>query len=364
LHDLELDLVAEKTLAAPVASHWKIEPQAFVQFKDGKLAYEMRIAAHADDGSGLSMELEFPPDANISSINGADIASWQVRPGEKQSQVAHIQWQTRDTLRRDIEISYDMPQPLTASQWNLVSPRIDDGESSPPLYVVAPESGLELTAADANPTPRQLPEWLSDRARGIDFLVFVGDKPLEAKWLPLVQTPRAVAESVQAKTQVVADGAVLTEITYGVRHETAFSWKLTLPAGAELLAASVDGEAVNPIDCGDHVIEFSLPAGSTSNQVKLSYTAKGAAFGPVSGKIDIDLPETELLTNKLDWEMHIPPAYEVAAFEGNVEPNSDGARTDADSRVIQLHREIFKGEHPSAELFYQKADTAEASASN
>ena len=350
---IELNLVPEQSLAAPIPSHWKIEPQAFVQFTDGKLLYQTRIAAHADNGSALAMDLQFPPDANVINITRADIDGWQVKSGENQSQVAHIQWKMRDVLRRELDIVYDLPQPLTAPQWKLLSPQVE-GESSPPLYVLALAPGLELTPPPASPVPRQLPHWLAERAQEINFLVYAGDKPLQARWLPLVSTPRAVAETVQANTHIVPDGAVITELAYDIRHETAYSWKLTLPKGAELLASSVDGRGVNPIDCGEGGIQFSLPAGRTASEVKLSYTAKGAVFKPVSGKIVIDLPQTELLTSKLDWALRIPAAYEVAAFEGNVEPNPNSGQADADSRTILLHREIFKGEQPNAELYYQK----------
>jgi hypothetical protein len=356
---IELNLLPEKSLEAPIPSHWKIEPQAFVEFTEGKLAYRARIAAHADGGSGLGMDLQFPPDANVSEITGDDLAAWQIKSVENQGQIAHLQWQTRDLLRREIEIVYDLPQPLTATQWKLLSPEVMDGESTPPLYLLALDPGLELTAPAASPVPRQLPKWLADRAEGINTMVFVGDAPLQARWLPLVQIPRAVAVTAGAKMQIVPDGAMLTEMDYDIRHEAAFSWKLTLPDGAELLSSSVDGRPVNPIDCGAHVIEFSLPAGRPENEVKLSYTAKGPPFAPVSGKIDLDLPETELLTNKLDWELHIPAAYEVAAFQGNVEPNANSGQTEAGSRVISLHREIFKDDRPGVELFYQKPAAAE-----
>ncbi len=137
------------------------------------------------------MDLQIPPDANVSSITGADLAGWQIKAGENQSQIAHIQWQTRDVLRREVEILYDLPQPLTASQWKLQSPRALNGQSSPPLYLLALEPGLDLTAKAANPVPRQLPKWLAQRAEGINYLIFVGDEPLEARWLPLVaDTPR------------------------------------------------------------------------------------------------------------------------------------------------------------------------------
>lgn len=356
---LEVNIVPEKSLAAPVLSTWNVEPQAFVQFTDGKLVYQTRIVAYADNGSGLSMDLQIPPEANVSNITGDDLGSWGIKAGENQSHVAHIQWQTPGVLRREVDIFYDLPQPLTATEWKLQSPRVIDGETSAPLYLLALEPGLELTATAANVAPRQLPDWLADRAEGINSMILAGDEPLQAKWLPLVQTPRAVAETVQAKMQMVPDGALLVEMEYDIRHEAAYSWDLTLPEGAELLASSVDGCPVSPIDRGGHVIEFSLPAGGHTNAVKLSYTARGPAFAPVSGKVDIDLPETGLLTNKLDWELAIPAVYEVAAFQGNVEPDADSGQADADSRTIRFHREIFKGEHPSIELFYQKPEATE-----
>jgi hypothetical protein len=87
--------------------------------------------------------------------------------------------------------------------------------------------------------------------------------------------------------------------------------------------------------------------------VSFSYTAKKPAFKPVSGQIAVELPQTELLVHWLDWELRIPVAYEIAAFEGNVE-SAPGDKTDATSRAIPLHKELCKNERPRAEFFYQK----------
>jgi hypothetical protein len=128
---------------------------------------------------------------------------------------------------------------------------------------------------------------------------------------------------------------------------------VSLPEGSELLAASVAGQPVKPIDRGERVLEFALPSGKDPTTVSLSYTAKKPAFQPVSGQIAVELPQTELLIHWLDWELRIPVAYEVAAFEGNVEP-APGDKTDPTSRAIPLHKELCKNERPRAELFYQK----------
>ena len=57
--------------------------------------------------------------------------------------------------------------------------------------------------------------------------------------------------------------------------------------------------------------------------------------------------------NVIDWKLQIPAAYEVEAFEGNVEA-APGREA---SGSINLRKELCKGERPSAELFYRKPHT-------
>jgi hypothetical protein len=256
-------------------------------------------------------------------------------------------------LRREVEIEYNVAQSMTGAEWNLKAPRLIDGENNPPLFVVVPEPGLELTTATQNAGPRQLPSWILEKADGKNYLVVLGDVPVTAKWLPLVETAQAVVETANAKTRIVSDGALLTEIDYSIRHERALRWSVDLPEGSELLAARIDGQPVKPIDRGERVLEFALPSGKVLSTVSVSYTAKKPAFKPVSGQIAVELPQTDLLVHWLDWELRIPVAYEIAAFEGNVE-SAPCDKTDATSRVIPLRKELCKNERPRAEFFYQK----------
>jgi len=350
---LDFDVIPEQAVVPPTPSRWKLDAQAFVQFGDGKLNYTAHIAANTDHGSGLTMELEFPAGVDVTKITGPDLGYWNATTNENQSRRVQLRWQTRDILRRQIEVEYNFAQPLTGEEWNLKSPRLLEGENNPALYVVVPAQGLELTAAAPAAVPRQLPPWLLEKSNGKNYVVFLGDAPLTAKWLPLVETAQAVVETVTAKTRIVSDGALLTETDYTVRHERALRWSVDLPEGCELLASSVEGQAVKPIDRGAHVIEFSLPSGKGVTAVSLSYTEKKPPFKPVSGQVVVELPQTDLLVHWIDWELRIPVAYEIAAFEGNVE-SAPCTKTDATSRTIQLHKELCQKERPRAEFFYQK----------
>jgi hypothetical protein len=351
--ELAFDVIPEKAVVPPTPSRWKLDTQALVQFGDGKLNYIARLAASSEHGSGLTMELEFPAGADVTKITGRDLGDWQAATTDDQTRRIHLRWQTRDVLRREVEVEYNFAQPLTGGEWNLKSPHLVDGEINPPLYVVVPPQGLDLTAAAQTAVPRQLPSWLLEKIDGKSYQVFLGDTPLTAKWLPLVETAQAVVETATAKTRIVSDGALLTEIDYTIRHERALRWSVDLPEGCELLAARIEGQPVKPIDRGAHVIEFSLPSGKGVTALALSYTAKKPPFKPVSGQIAIELPQTELLVHWIDWELRIPVAYEIAAFEGNVE-SVPCDKTDSGSRVVQLHKELCKNERPRAEFFYQK----------
>lgn len=351
---LDFDVVPETPFVPPTPSRWRLATHAFAHFGDGKLNYTAHLSANTDNGSGLAMELEFPAGVSVTRLTGVDLADWQTTTTENQSRRVRVRWQTRDVLRRELEVEYNFPQPLTAAEWSLRSPRLTDGETAPPLYAVVPEEGLELSTSAQTPVPRQLPAWLVGLVGGKNYQVFVGDAPLTAKWLPLVETAQAIVETSTARMRIVPDGAALTEIEYKIRHERALGWKVDLPEGCELLASSIDGRAASPIDRGGHVLEFSLPSGKAVSTVAFSYTAKKPAFQPVSGQIAVELPQTDLLVHRIDWELRIPAAYEISAFEGNVESAPCHDATDNTSRVIQLHKELCKKERPRAEFFYQK----------
>ncbi len=352
---LDFDLVPQKPVAPPVTSRWQLATQTLIQFTDGKLNYSGHLAANADNGSGLTMELQFPAGVAVTKLTGPDLADWQMITAEDGSRRIQVRWQTRDILRRLIEIEYDVAQSATAPEWSLASPQLVNGETTPPLHVIIREPGLDLTSADQTPVQRQLPQWILNGINGRNYAVFIGDTPLTAKWLPTVESAPAIIESSIARMRIVPDGAALTEVEYKIHHERALNWRIDLPEGSELLSANVDGQPASPIDRGAHLVEFALPSGKTATTVTFSYTSRKPAFKPVSGQIAVELPQTDLLIHSIDWELRIPVAYEIAAFEGNVESASAGNATDNSMRVVQLHKELCRKERPHAEFFYQKS---------
>ena len=51
---IEFELIPERAVVPPTPSRWKLDVQALVQFAEGKLNYSARLAANAENGSGIS----------------------------------------------------------------------------------------------------------------------------------------------------------------------------------------------------------------------------------------------------------------------------------------------------------------------
>jgi len=345
LLDLSLHTIAAP-LPPPTPSRWRVNAESLVQFADGKLNYETMLAARADVGSGLSMDLQLPAGAHVTDVAGDDIVRWRC------ADTLHIEWKTRDVLSRVIAVICEIPFAAAPGDWQLAAPKVIDGENGEPLFAMLSDPELELSAKQA--TNVRLPRWLAEKTTGKNVITIGGDGALIASWRPLIHTTSAVIESVQSSMRVVGDGALINEMTYVIRHDGALAWKLNLPASSQLLTCAVNRRETNPIDRGNGTIELQFNGSDDRQQrteVSLSYTNKKQAFQPVSGQLEVELPSSDLLANRIDWNLQIPAAYEITALEGNVESAAAGT-----SGAIKLRKELCKGERPTAQLFYQKPE--------
>jgi hypothetical protein len=320
------------------------------------LSTRYQIELHGDLGAGVvDYEIEnFTDDWIAVPLLGAQTQVEEIEPADVQLIVreGHYAFVTNRSGKQKLRLKFavKLNGAAEAPHFALVA--------SPAAINTLSVSGLvekqTLRIADAIQLSADK-DRVSFRLPAADRIEFelVPEKAVEPPKEPLVETAQAVVETATAKTRIVSDGALLTEIDYSIRHNRAFPWSVDLPEGSELIEARIDGQAVRPIDRGERILEFALPGGKEVSAVSFSYTAKKPAFKPVSGQIAVELPQTDLLIHWLDWELRIPIAYEIAAFEGNVE-TVPCDKTDGSSRIVPLHKELCKNERPRAEFFYQK----------
>ncbi len=344
----------------PVPSAWQIAAEALVRFDDGRLVYQTRLRAAADAGAGLTLELALPAAANVLRVDGADLDRWRVERSPDGPRRLLVAWKTPDLLRRELFVDYELPQPTPEGDWPLVVPRTVPSPSETPAaaYTLALPEGLEFPGAVPG-DPRTVPRWLMAPLENRPFVTLrhPGETVAHARRLPRVPTAPATVDEAEYRTRLVADGATLTEARLAVRHDGPFTFTVALPAGAALLACAVNGRETPPVDRGDGRLEVALPAAAPASgavtRVTFSCTGRTAApLQPVAGQVALTLPQTDLFTQTLRWNLQIPDAYELTALDGNVELAP--AVKDAADPAIHLRKELLKGERPAAELFYQK----------
>src|SRR5262249_17444309 len=174
---------------------------------------------------------------------------------------------------------------------------------------------------------------------------------------PIVSTAQARIDEAVFQMRVVAEGSTLTDARFVVRHDRPVALRVELPTGSELIGCSIDGAEASPGDRGGGVLEFALPAlsGGEPSRLTLTYTGRAGKLAPVAGQVELTLPRTELFTSAIGWEVQLPGAYELTAFEGNVEmaPPSRAA-ADPSTTIVRLRKELCRGEIPRVALFYKK----------
>lgn len=348
--DLQL-LPAPTTKIVP--SQWEVSVQCLARFRDDVLHYQAQVTATASGGSAVDLKLALPRDARVSTLTGEDLASWRSDESSAEERTIAIRWRSPGITNRRFEINYEIPQNLE-KEWPLHGPRNGDGK--PPTFGVTAGSEIELTLANQSEAVRP-PQWLSERLAGTSNVVVTrGDKVL-AKVLPVVETAPATIEKADFTTRIVSDGSLINEQTYSIRARAPLALTVELPKDCELLSCSVDERRTSPINRGGGTLQ--IPVGSNPQgkpaRVAVSYTSRVPRFEPVSGRIKIELPKTNLLINLLQWELSIPAEYEVAAFDGNV-TSAGGKKDQEGSTVVQFKKELCRNERPEIELFYQRPE--------
>ena len=369
------EISGEEETALP--SQWALYLEVYAEFSDGKLRHRARVQAGAETGSGASMTLEFPAGASVLEVEGEDLALWKRLPRREHSRSVEIEWENRDVLNRSFLITWEMSQSTLADTWTFSLPRAVNPEpetETPPsraLVAVSPPEGLELThpAFHRLAESRQLPEWLGALLKDGDPVIgdITGADPVElaATWLPRLETAQATISTAEFETRLVSDGSMLVDATYTVQHQDPIDWTLALPSTDQILVCEVNGKGVRPIRRADGAIEFRLPAPAgpvgedpPGARVHLCYALAAEPFDPVSGRVSVELPQTDLFVHRLDWVLSIPSRYEFTAVEGNVEiadktsekPNPDGRN------LIHLVKEMCRADRPAVEVFYQRRD--------
>ncbi len=360
LEDAPPPAPAPPPVVAPEPSQWIADTQAVALFQDGIIQYVARVYVRSDKGSGLEAVLRLPANAQVDDVEGDDVANWrQTRAADGSQRLVEVRWKTRDLLDRKLNLHYNIPQSPVAKDWSLHAPLADTTGKA--LFALAPQEGMEFQNAGMQKlATSQVIAWIREMVTTPEVLVIEGgaDVTLTAKALPRVESAKATITKAEVKTRLVADGSVLHEAVFEFSHRAPLAWLIELPSVEGLLRCQVDEKETRPVLRGKNQLEFALPPSRDGSpvisKVAFSYHSKVAAWDRVSGRIELELPKTEVFIQALHWLVDLPDGYEMtAASEGNV---SLGAQKDSSDRTVAFQKELFANEAPAVELFYQRLE--------
>ncbi len=376
---LALETSAMADAIPAVQSIWSLHSEILVRYLDGRLQHSARLQGHAEAGSGQSITLALPLNAQGITVEGEGISEWKPETSSSESRLLRIDWETPGILDRTFLLHWEIPQSPLANVWSLAPPRVQQPES-PPENTPLPESrslmalvavdGLEIThpSLQAGIERQRLTDWLRKQLGQETGLTaeIIGDEPirLDAAWLPRLETAQATVSLAKFKTRLVRDGSMLVTAEYTIQHAEPLIWSLNLPSADQILSCLVNANPDNPIRRGDDKIEFHFTAPNSadmeapSTTVEMSYSVKTDPLDAVSGQVALDLPQTSLFIHRLEWTLAIPDGYEPTAVEGNVQISTTPSDSELPASHIQFEKELCRGERPGVEIYYQRSEVS------
>ncbi|HET7698080.1 MAG TPA: carboxypeptidase-like regulatory domain-containing protein [Vicinamibacterales bacterium] len=129
----------------------------------------------------------------------------------------------------------------------------------------------------------------------------------------------AVAERGVATTLVTPEGRALTEITLYLRNRAQAYMKVSLPPGAAIVSAEVEGAAARPAEGIDGArVPLLRPGFRPSGLyiVSFVYQHSGAPFLK-KGDMRMELAKMDVPVNVLEWELFLPDRFRADRFAGN-----------------------------------------------
>lgn len=349
--------------APPKPSTWLADSQVAAVHSDGWLRCTARVFVRADDGSGLSATLKLPAAALVDEVTGDDLGEWiQRRSADGSQRLVEVRWKTRDLLNRTLNVRYALPQSPVATEWMWFAPVADQAGRA--VFVMAAPEGAELQHASLQRMAgSQVLAWIREALSAQELFAVEGTDSVKVglKVLPRLETARATITNAEGRTRLTADGSALHDLTYEITHRSVLAWTVRVGDAETILRCQVNGTDVRPVAREKGGMEFSLPSPTDGSQlttkISISYHRKGTAWDRVSGQTLLELPRTDLLTQKLGWQVELPEGYEVAALEGNATP----VRAESGGTTVRLaafQKELFSDEAPAVEIFYQRKDVA------
>ena len=296
----------------------------------GRAAFEVVV-----EGQPIAeLTLELP-----GTVQGVRVQGPAVRGSKQTGGEVRVQFAYPVTGRQELELRYDLGDASAASfrvpDVSLPAARRLRGN----LVVVADP---EVEVLPAGPLRGYQAADVADLGAGrsipsgtVVFVYSFYEQPLDVGFSvrrhARVPVLASAGERVRARTVVTADGKAVTTFALQVTNNDRQFLRVDVPEGAETWSAFVDGAAVRPAmdDAGRLVVPIPksrrAQGQSQSYPVEMTWMWQVASPTGPYGAESYALPQLDIVTTDIQWEIYVPQRYRYFDFGGTLEPGRETA---------------------------------------
>jgi len=330
-----------------------IQADAFHLFSIGEgIAYGSSLINYVISGAPLStFKVQLSGEYYNVEFTGKDLRNWQ-----KVEDGYLIQLHTPVTGPYALLATYERPFKPQGDTLTFSGARPIDAGSEQGHTLIVSAYQFQVKPAEVSPglisvEPGEVP---SEYRLFFDAPVLAAYRYVSRPFnLRLALTPLAQGDSLSQivdrailNTRITKEGQILTDVRYLIKSRGHSHFRMSLPAGAELWSASVNGTAVVPVtDAGGNLIP--LPQVADPNAL-LSLEFKMAAKTPTTDHIRLIPPTVEVPIMLAEWKLEPDTGRRLVYHDGALKPI--GGVEDA-SGFSQIRRMFVAGQARGVSLW-------------
>ena len=333
--------------AEPERREGKFDAQVdtLVSLGDVTLKGAASVAVDVKSGGIMELELSLPAGINLLGLSAPSLRAYTTEEGADGRQVVDVQFTQEMDGQFRLEVVYEQI--------------LDEGatEVFVPLVAVAGAEveqgriGVEaLSAVEVQPSSMEhlstldtaeLPQQLILRTTNPILLSYkyVQANPPARLGLSIarhreIDVQRATIDQADYRTLVTRDGLAVTTASFSVRNSSQQFLKVTLPKGAEVWSAFVDGRPEKPAlvddeEGGEQQILVKIINSAQGFPVELIYASDIARIGAV-GRVRGSLPRPDMVVTRTHWDVFLPADVAFGAPRTNMEVTAMGEAVTAE----------------------------------
>jgi hypothetical protein len=283
-------------------------------------------------GTTQDIVLTLPQGLVVNEVNGATVADWQVIAGELRVRLLEpVASETAFIVESEMRAPREgrMLVPIVRM------PTAERESGGVAVDVVGAGEIVERQSSGLEPTdPSELGDFVA--AHESPSLMAFRLRPLaghEARALSVTvtrYTPQAVlvANIEEARYRVLAaEQRLLVEARYAVRNNQRSFLKVSLPAGATVWSAVVDGQPIRPGVAEENAVLLPLGKGrmgqeAPTSEVSVVYLQRTSAWH-AGERSAVELPAVDLPVSRTGVRLFFPPRFVITPEPGAFRPATD-----------------------------------------